>query len=145
MTPVKKGGITTADTGFANEANMKFLHDTGINAYVPDNQFRSRDPKFAEQKKKYGKRHQDQKKIGRVRNVIPPSEFNFDPINLICVCPAGETLSYQNTRTPESGAPKPSLMVVSCNAETVILRTSACKTQPQQITEKEVGGRYRLR
>jgi Transposase DDE domain len=37
--------IATADTGFANEANNRYLHEKGINAYVPDNRFRSRDPK----------------------------------------------------------------------------------------------------
>src|SRR5690606_22953956 len=36
------GTVLTADTGFANEANMQYLHDQDINAYVPDNQFRSR-------------------------------------------------------------------------------------------------------
>ncbi|EWH08070.1 transposase, partial [Catenovulum agarivorans DS-2] len=50
------GTIVTADTGFANEANMKYLHENQINGYIPDNQFRSRDPKFSEQKTKYGKR-----------------------------------------------------------------------------------------
>ena len=33
--------IVTADTGFANEQNMKYLKEEGINAYLPDNQFRS--------------------------------------------------------------------------------------------------------
>ena len=47
------GAIVTADTGYANESNMKYLHDEKINAYIPDNQFRSRDPKFATQKNKY--------------------------------------------------------------------------------------------
>ena len=42
----QQGAIVTADTGFANEANMKYLHEHRINGYVPDNQFRSRDPKF---------------------------------------------------------------------------------------------------
>ena len=41
----------TADTGYANEDNMQYLHDSGIDAYIPDNQFRSRDPKFAASKK----------------------------------------------------------------------------------------------
>jgi hypothetical protein len=45
--------IVTADTGFADEANMKYLHTEDINAYIPDNQFRSRDPKFDKQKEKY--------------------------------------------------------------------------------------------
>ncbi|WP_040481836.1 transposase, partial [Vreelandella boliviensis] len=55
----QKGTVVTADTGFANEANMKYLHERQINGYIPDNQFRSRDPKFADQKDKYGKRHQN--------------------------------------------------------------------------------------
>ena len=38
--------IITADTGYANEANMQYLHENGINGYIPDNQFRQRDPKF---------------------------------------------------------------------------------------------------
>ena len=42
------GTVVTADTGFANEANMQYLHDNDINGYIPDNQFRSRDPKFAD-------------------------------------------------------------------------------------------------
>ena len=46
-----EGTIITADTGFANEANMKYLHENEINAYIPDNKFRSRDPKFKDQKK----------------------------------------------------------------------------------------------
>jgi len=82
----------TADTGYANEANMQYLHDNGIDAYIPDNQFRSRDPKFAEQKSKYGKRHQEKP---RVLNVIPASEFRFDPLQKTCICPAGESLRLQ--------------------------------------------------
>ncbi len=82
----------TADTGYANEANMQYLHEQRIDAYIPDNQFRSRDPKFAEQKTKYGKRHQDKP---RVLNVIPASEFHFDPIQQTCICPAGESLRLQ--------------------------------------------------
>jgi len=83
--------IITADTGFANEANMKYLHENKINGYIPDNQFRRRDPKFKEQKNKYGKRHQDEKgKPPQV--VIAASEFKLDPINKTCVCPAGESM-----------------------------------------------------
>lgn len=83
----------TADTGYANEANMQYLHNQKIDAYIPDNQFRSRDPKFAQQKDKYGRRHQQQK-IG-VPSVIPSSEFHFDPTQKSCICPAGESLRLQ--------------------------------------------------
>ncbi len=93
--------VFTADTGFANEANMQYLHKNNINAYVPDNQFRSRDPKFAQQKQKYGKRHRDTLK-GETK-VIPASEFEYDPIQKSCVCPAGESLSYRGERQSEHG------------------------------------------
>jgi len=82
--------IVTADTGFANEANMKYLHDNNINAYIPDNQFRSRDPKFTNQKEKYGKRHQSTKK-SKTKG-FPASEFTFDPKTRTCICPARNTM-----------------------------------------------------
>lgn len=83
--------IVTADTGFANEANMQYLHENNINGYIPDNQFRSRDPKFADQKNKYGKRQAANKKK-QATNRIPASAFSFDPTEKSCVCPAGESM-----------------------------------------------------
>ena len=95
----------TADTGFANEQNMQYLHNNKIDAYIPDNQFRSRDPKFFDQKEKYGKRHQEKPKSAR-RNVIPATEFKFDPTAMTCYCPAGEKLSFRGERLSESGQSK---------------------------------------
>jgi transposase len=97
------GAIVTADTGYANESNMKYLHDESINAYIPDNQFRSRDPKFATQKTKY-KRPSRAKKDGK--RLIPSTEFQFDPVNLSCVCPAGQSISYRGTHQDERGNTK---------------------------------------
>jgi len=84
------GIIVTADTGFANEVNMKYLHENTINGYIPDNRFRSRDPKFADQKTKHGKRPTAHKRKTTV--VIPASEFRFDPTEKSCTCPAGESM-----------------------------------------------------
>ncbi|GAA6170323.1 transposase [Sessilibacter corallicola] len=100
-----KNTIITADTGFANEANMEYLYRNNLNAYIPDNQFRSRDPKFVDQKTKHGKRHQKPKK-DRAKRVIPASEFNFDPVKLTCICPSGEMLSLIGLRDNECGNPK---------------------------------------
>ena len=92
--------IVTADTGFSNDENNRYLKENKINAYIPDNAFRSRDPKFKDQKTKYGKRHQDKPKI---RDVIPASEFSFDPEKMICICPAGERLSFYGQRSDING------------------------------------------
>ncbi|OOV85860.1 transposase [Oceanospirillum linum] len=100
----KEGIVVTADTGFANEANMKYVHENQINAYIPDNQFRSRDPKFAHQKEKYGKRHQIPGKA-QAKQRIPASEFQFDPIKMTCICPAGNKISHRGTRDNDQGQP----------------------------------------
>ena len=102
------GTVVTADTGFANEKNMKYVHENNINAYIPDNRFRRRDPKFSQQKEKYGKRHQANKAKHSIhaKKVLPASEFNFDPINLTCICPAGETISHYGVREDMYGNPK---------------------------------------
>lgn len=97
----KSQTIFTADTGFANEANMKFLNENNINAYVPDNQFRSRDPKFAKQKAKYGKRHQDE--VVRKKKVIDASEFDYDPLTRTCMCPSGKAMRYEGERKDGKG------------------------------------------
>lgn len=98
---LKAQTIITADTGFANEANNQYLHDNEINAYIPDNQFRSRAPEFSEQKTKYGKRHQHNKK--RKKQIIPASEFNFDPTTNHCECPAGESISFRGIKEDAKG------------------------------------------
>lgn len=82
----------TADTGFANETNMKYCHDNNINAYIPDNKFRSRDPKFSKQKDKHGKRHQDKK--SQPKKCFPASKFIFDPITKTCTCPKGNVMGF---------------------------------------------------
>ncbi len=99
------GAIITADTGFANESNMAYLHEAGINAYIPDNRFRSRDPRFSDQKEKYGKRHQQSRKQGEPE-LIPATEFDFDPVNRTCVCPAGETMWLRHEGVDERGNTK---------------------------------------
>jgi len=91
----------TADTGFANEDNMQYLHDNRINAYIPDNQFRSRDPKFQNQKAKYGKRHQDKKQ--HTVEIFPATDFQFDANKMTCICPEGKHLSHRSTRTDKQG------------------------------------------
>lgn len=83
----------TADTGNACEDNMKYLHQNEIDAYIPDNKFRSRDPRFADQKKKYGKRPQNKKSVPKM---IPSSEFLFDPVKRTCICPAGHSTWIKN-------------------------------------------------
>ena len=100
----KNKPIITADTGFANEANMKYLKDNNVNAYIPDNQFRSRDPKFQNQKEKHGKRHQDKSK--KTPSIFPISAFKYNSKRNTCICPAGKLLTHRGNRKDKDGNDK---------------------------------------
>ena len=90
----KAGTMVTADTGYANEENMKYIKENGIEGYIPDNYFRSRDPKFKNQKQKYGKRHQE---IPNTRyKYFTADQFKVNLKKKQCTCPAGEVMWLKN-------------------------------------------------
>jgi hypothetical protein len=84
----EEGTIVTADTGYANEANNRYLHGHSINAYIPDNQFRKRDPKFSTQPK-YGQRKRAEYKPTKQ---FTAREFDFNAKKKTCRCPADKWL-----------------------------------------------------
>lgn len=76
---------------FHTEANMKLLFEEGIDAYVPDTQFRRRDPRFAE-----ANRHKPAPKKPPTRRHFGPQDFVYDPDQQTCTCPAGKRLYLKN-------------------------------------------------
>ena len=89
--------VITADTGFSTEANMKALFERGIDAIVPDNQFRKRDPLFVESKtyqKQKEKRKNTRKDKAKKVAVFTASEFKVNFKSGTCICPAGKEMMY---------------------------------------------------
>jgi len=101
---IAEQAVVTADTGFANEANYEYVKLESINAYIPDNQFRSRDPRHKKQKEKYGKRHQDIAK--GLMKVIPASDFSINFKNKTCRYPAGNDLWLKSETIEKNGKQK---------------------------------------
>lgn len=96
----EQGTIVTADTGYANEANNRYLQGHGIHGYIPDNRFRDRDPKFAGQKAKYGKRKRADAKPTKQ---FSASEFEFNAKQKTCRCPAEKLMWFKGERKDENG------------------------------------------
>lgn len=90
--------IITADTGFANEANMQHCHDNNINAYILDNQFRSRDPRFDDHLKPVNRKRQKKHKP-----IYDVSAFHFDPVTKTCRCPADNLLRLKKSGKDDQG------------------------------------------
>jgi len=131
-----------ADTGFANEDNMQYLNKNKINAYISDNQFRSRDPKFVNQKNKYGKHKRNSKK--KAKEVIPASEFRFDPTEKTCVCPAGESMQLNKEGNDQRGIYNVFFHCKPTLCRNCELKKNACEILHQPIQEQVTLGRCHL-
>lgn len=77
----------TADSGFHSGDNLDWLVAQQCDAYVADNLFRKRDPRFADA---------DKYKLPKPKpKRFQPIDFSYDPDRLTCTCPAGKAL-YRN-------------------------------------------------
>jgi len=82
----------TTDSGFHSEKNVQMLMEQGIDAYVADNKFRQRDPRFKDAgryKEKFKK--ELAKRFGR-KSIYQPKDFTVSPDRDFCICPAGKRL-----------------------------------------------------
>lgn len=86
--------VITADAGYHSAANLVALDEQNMNAYIPDNGYRKRDERYADQSVHAAKpdplwnkaRHSKKSKCFR------PADFQLAADHSHCVCPAGKHL-----------------------------------------------------
>lgn len=79
-----------ADTGSFKEENLEYLSDEGIDAYIPDQQFRKRDPRFVDAER-HKQRNEDEKPFTK-------ENFSYNEGRDIFICPAGKILKYSGNQ-----------------------------------------------
>jgi transposase len=82
-----EGKELTADTNYHSLDSLKVCKDEKINAYIPDIQFRQRDPRFADQE-----RFKDKKKADAKSSPFSAADFTFDENKRVYLCPNGKEL-----------------------------------------------------
>lgn len=87
-----QGKQLTADSNYHSLKSLTVCKEEKIDAYIPDIQFRKRDPRFAEQERFQEGIH------GRTRPAVKPSlfttaDFSFDPTKQVYLCPQGKELT----------------------------------------------------
>lgn len=89
--------VVCADAGYHSEANLKALAGQGVEAYVCDNGYRARDPRYAEQAKHKAKADPlwDKRPQAKKVKCFTPAEFQLAEDGSHCLCPAGKKL-YSN-------------------------------------------------
>lgn len=100
----KSGTVLTADTGYSSEANMKYVFEQRIEAVIPDNQFRQRDPHFVESetyKAHKEKRKRSRRDKAKSVGIFKASDFKVNLQTKSCICPAGKELMYHGEHEDE--------------------------------------------
>ena len=83
----------TADSGFHSEVNLAFMAKTGLDAYMADTAFRSRNPLF--QASETYKTEQEKRRLKRSKGrakLFKSADFYFDEAALTSRCPAGKEM-----------------------------------------------------
>ena len=89
--------VLTADAGYCSEANLSALEQRGIEAYIPDGNWRKRDERFAGQPAHKTKKDPlwDKTAKSNKPQLFGPADFQPAEDLSHCICPAGKRL-YRN-------------------------------------------------
>lgn len=85
------GKTLTADSNYFCHANLVFCQDQRLDAYIPDIDFRSRDPHFADQQRFKNGLH-PRKRSATKEKTFTLSDFSFDDAKQVFLCPQGKAL-----------------------------------------------------
>jgi len=87
-----QGKQLTADSNYHSFNSLTVCQNEKIDAYIPDIQFRKRDPRFADQQRFQAGVHGRQRPGPKPR-LFSVSDFSFDPIKQVYLCPHGKELT----------------------------------------------------
>ena len=90
-----------ADTGFSKISNMESIFERGINAVVPDNKYRQRDPAFEDYKR--FKKTKNGKKRTLKPTLFDKNLFIYSVKEKTCICPNGESMWVKNDNLQVEG------------------------------------------
>jgi transposase len=87
-----QGKQLTADSNYHSLKSLTVCKEEQIDAYIPDIQFRKRDPRFAEQERFQEGIHGRQRPAAKP-SLFTASDFSFDPSKQVYLCPQGKELT----------------------------------------------------
>jgi len=130
---VLKRSQVLADSGFHSITTLTRLEEEGIDAYIADNRFRSRDPRFAD-----AGRHKPQTPLKpHINGRYTPEDFQADIENRTCICPAGKAMWLKCDRARITGRIFMQFQAHQADCGTCLQRAQ-CLRSPQQKGARQV-------
>lgn len=93
--PLKDKEVS-ADTGYFSVDNLTTCKDEQVDAYIPDPQFRKRDPRFTDAQRHRRSVDKHKNKYESKKRWFSVDDFHFDDKNQKLICPNGKALYVRN-------------------------------------------------
>jgi hypothetical protein len=87
-----RGKQLTADSNYHSLGSLAFCQSEGLDAYIPDIQFRKRDERFARQERFKDGIH-DRQRQGKKSGTFTSEDFTLDAERQVYLCPQGKELT----------------------------------------------------
>ena len=133
----------SADTGYYTVENLGVCAAAGVDAYIPDRQFRSRDPRFADARRHRRPTDKHKSQYRSQRRFFCAADFRFDESSGRLICPAGVRMHRSGTAFKNrDGAMATSYRAAQGACDRCALR-SKCLRDPRQKSSRQVRVFYR--
>jgi transposase len=133
------GSVVSADSGYHSEDNLKDLEARGIQAFIPDNGYRKRDPRYQDQEQHKAKPEAlwDKSKKPVKPKRFRPRDFQVAEDLSHCICPAGKRLYRNGTNCNIGGHRAIKFTGTRRDCEKCPLRAQ-CLRHPQRTSVRQV-------
>lgn len=131
-----KNAPFSADTSYFSIENLEACKEHEVDAYIPDRDFRKRDPRFAEAQRHRRSVDKHKKRYKSKKRWFKPSDFTWDDHKKTMVCPAGTHLYIRSRQCEIDGQfftsyQAPKRACCGCHLRSQCLRSE--KTTARQI------------
>jgi hypothetical protein len=92
-----------ADTSYYSIENLQACQDRGVDAFIPDRDFRKRDPRFADAGRHRRSVDKHKKRYESKKRWFTPDDFTWDHDKNTLACPAGKHLYVRSRRCEIKG------------------------------------------
>ncbi|NRA93000.1 MAG: transposase, partial [Psychroserpens sp.] len=121
----------TADSGFHSEKNLQFMATTGLDTYIADTKFRSRNPLFKTSETYHTEKRRLKRSKGRPK-LFSSNEFNLDIISKTCRCPAGKSMRFRGDNVKSEGKLYTRFQGELSDCENCALRAMCMRNPPKK-------------
>jgi len=138
MAGVLETAAVSADTSYYTNANLTACAEAGVDAYIPDARFRSRDPRFQDARRHRRPTDRHKQDYQSKRTTFGPQDFTPDAKRGGLICPAGVRLCRSGSNILTKTGYRAMAFKASATACSRCHLRNQCLKDPRQKSGRQV-------